>query len=1062
MEGALMTRTAGTASLADAGATSRIRFVNNNATAILVDDKAEVNISGDVLLKNNTDRCMSILSDGRAFVSRGVIFESNTAGLGASGNSHVSISDGVAFINNQPSGGLAAYESASVVIRNGVLFSGNVGTRGDGGALYAGADSDSGDGHNIIVNISDGVKFDYNYAPTGGGGGLAAGLNATVNINGHVIFSRNGVGTGAQGSNRWNGGGLIAMKGSRVIIGNGAVFSQNVLFGFSGSGAGLAAQDGASVTMSGVTFTGNIATGTDSCGGGFALLGNSTVDVIGDVVLESNFASAGGGVCVNGTDNANMSLAGLTMVGNQATGGSGGGLMLKGNASVEISDGSVIQNCTSRLAGAGLSVGEGAKLSLMRANIRWNNVTGALGGGLNVEGGAEAFFDSVIFTNNTAASPASADIYGGPRSKLVFSPKSGTKLDRFNDNVLWLREDCSRGEIYKAGYCQQCPQRTYSLYYNESDPQKCWDCPSRADCPGGDKLVPTNDTWHSSNDSPQMHICPQKGVCVTARDSMEGSCAKGYGGPVCGACQPEYGSHGPFRCKKCMLRGKTIALYLCGALGVVLFLSFQVHTTLSDNKEGVVFSHTAGTSAGSVVNGGARPSDFLKILVRHVQYLCILSTLNLQWPKALSAVFAAVSWLMSFGSPSPEVLSLDCLFTHPSEDGDGGTPMAMKRALVYLLAPVAFFVVIVAARLLVVALCSTSCRRRRGAAGSGGRSGAVVVASIQSVVCVGFLVVLMFFYPSLVQGAVGMFACLRLDGHNPDDPASDQYAVANATHGYWVYYIQQPCFGGWHNAWALGLGVPCTLLFCLCVPLSMFLVLCTNRSKQGVTGKFQECVGFLYHTYRPRCDNRTPALYHIEKLKEVRQKFNSSVVVYNRAFLKQMNYIPQGELTQREQWDTWIGGLKQAVKDEVVLRYHKRVSKGTFPLLEAMDHAKTFDEIHSRQTYGTNPYGALRPGGPTERTPFGAHGGRGFGGRGYPGGRGGGYQGEPGRGYGAGPSWDNGQQQGPFLGNMNQGNHWWQGRGTGAGRGPPGPPPPGGGRGHNPAGAGRGQLNPNA
>jgi predicted outer membrane repeat protein len=952
MEGTLSNLTGGAAlsSLVLSPETSTpIRFLHNNCPAfggiLTVEGNAALHLSGGVLVKDNTNRGVSISNNGSAFFSRGVTFDSNTAvvgdgaGLAATGNSSVLLSDGVAFINNQvvgdgaglaatgngsvllsdgvafinnqadtdrnrgdwephgSGGGLAVRDNSSVTLRNGVLFSGNVAVRRNGGALYAtdyasvvvqngvlftGNEAKSGLGGalyadaNVTIKIFDGVKFDYNSAAAGAGGGIAVVARAIVDISRDVTVSRNVVGAvGFQGSENWIGGGLVAKGESRVIIRNGTVFSGNAVFGLSGRGAGLTAHDSAIVTMSGARFAGNVATGIDSCGGGFALLGNATIDVTGDVTVEGNIASAGGGICVNGEDNATMSLAGITLTGNQAV-GSGGGLMLKGPASVIINGGSVIQNSTSRLAGAGLAVvGGGARLGLIGVTIRWNYVAGALGGGLHVDSGAEALLESVVFTDNAAASPASADIYGGPESKLTFdSTKKGfnNSVDMFSDSVLWLRQNCSRGQHFKAGYCQPCQPRTYILDYIEfnSRAHECRSCPPRASCPGGDKLVPINDTWHSTIDSTQMHICPRKGVCFTAKDGDKGECMDGYYGNVCGACEPGFGSHGPFKCKMCMSSvGQSIALYLCAALAVLLFLSFQVQTILNDNKERSVAMSGAGPAShygeNDAVSTGARPSDFLRILVRHVQYLCILSTLNLQWPRTLSAVFVGVNWLMSFGSPTSEALSVDCLFTQPSEGGteDGMVPMVIKRTIIYMLAPLAFFVVVVAARLLVKALCNSSssgsCVKLNHSSEEGADSilerpeavPSVVVARNQSVVCVAFLVVLIFFYPSLVQGAVGMFACLRLDGHNPDDPGSDQYAIANATHGYWVYYIQQPCLEGWHRAWALGLGIPCTILFCIAVPLGIFLLLFTNRSKLGVPGKFQECVGFLYHNYRP-------------------------------------------------------------------------------------------------------------------------------------------------------------------------------------------------------------------
>jgi hypothetical protein len=119
------------------------------------------------------------------------------------------------------------------------------------------------------------------------------------------------------------------------------------------------------------------------------------------------------------------------------------------------------------------------------------------------------------------------------------------------------------------------------------------------------------------------------------------------------------------------------------------------------------------------------------------------------------------------------------------------------------------------------------------------------------VVVVASLIVLFFFYPSLVQVALSLFACYPLDraaGGAPDHHQGDQ-GIANASSGYWVMDMQQPCWEGWHKTWAMGLAVPCVLLWCLFTPLGIALLLITNKHRLANPG-FRTHVGFLYHLYR--------------------------------------------------------------------------------------------------------------------------------------------------------------------------------------------------------------------
>jgi hypothetical protein len=244
----------------------------------------------------------------------------------------------------------------------------------------------------------------------------------------------------------------------------------------------------------------------------------------------------------------------------------------------------------------------------------------------------------------------------------------------------------------------------------------------------------------------------------------------------------------------------------------------------------------------------------------------------------------------------------------------------------------------------------------------------------------------------------------------------------------------------------------------------------SGRSAVGADHIFQATLLAVEQTV---CEDKNPVQFHLDKLDKVRQR--SDVATYNKLFKNHLAYISP-PLGQRETWKMWLSGLKEEVKRAVELQFVRETDGGAFPMQAAMRFAQCWDDQQQERMFGGNPFGSLRLGGPTEGTPFAAHGGRGYGGRGFWGGRGGGFQG--GRGFEGNGSWGNGQQQGSYQGGQqyggyqgsgNQGGtqggnqgHWWQqpGRGAGAGRGAP--PPPGQGAGRLPVGAGRGAINPNA
>ena len=588
-----------------------------------------------------------------------------------------------------------------------------------------------------------------------------------------------------------------------------------------GSGGAIVVANNVSLLLSGnVTFRNN--TTPVANGGALAAADNTRVAISNGVLFVDNTAGptgfpGGGGIAAFDQAQVNISDD-VEFRGNKAAGCGGAVSLTNGEAAVRVTRGvHFIDNFADDCGGA-LYANPGF-ITLEDALLRGNSA-GKGGAVIGQDNASITIGNNNTFLNNLAKSAGGADVRADSKVKLVMS--NGTDLNISSPSVLWFRKECELGEQIRGGYCQPCPALTYGL---DPDHKDCSGCPSNAKCPGGTQIIPDTGFWHSGRYSAQIHRCPNRGIC-----GYNGSCAEGYEGNVCGACMEAWGSKGQLRCGKCMTAAKTLGLYLLAAAVVLIILSYVVHTTLKDNTHGI---------------SGVRPSDFIKILLRHVQFLAIISSIGLDWPRSLAGIFAAAAWV--FTASSPEVVSLDCLFRASSSAATGSTPVAIKRVLVYILAPLALFFCVLLTRVLLWGVCKLFqlCDvTRRGAR-----------ASASSVLSVCFLVVLFFFYPFLTRVALGFFACLALDNVEKGPTATDpypQYAVANASGGYWVSDIQQPCWEGWHKAWALGLGVPLAAIFCLGVPLAVLLLLTLNRTKMDQHSTFSECFGFLYHNYRPK------------------------------------------------------------------------------------------------------------------------------------------------------------------------------------------------------------------
>lgn len=299
-------------------------------------------------------------------------------------------------------------------------------------------------------------------------------------------------------------------------------------------------------------------------------------------------------------------------------------------------------------------------------------------------------------------------------------------------------------------------------------------------------------------------------------------CAAGYAGRLCGSCTAGHGLRGPFQCARCMSRSAAVAMYVVSFVVLMVVIWFMAHVTWLDNQD---------------ANSDMRMSDILKVVILYVQCLVVLTHVPVEWPGSVAAVFAGLTWLFSAGNS--QLLSFDCLLG----DVQLLLPVAVVRQLVYLLAPVAMFIAVVLLQ------CCVRLGHRAWRLSHKRAMAQGVLSEVWGRIPVIAIVTLMFFYPSLIHVALSMFACYPIDTAGGLYP---QYAVANASRGYWQYDMQQACWEGWHRSWALGLGLPFTAIFCVGVPLSIMLLLWFNRQRHDELSFRKHC-GVLYRLYQKRC-----------------------------------------------------------------------------------------------------------------------------------------------------------------------------------------------------------------
>lgn len=632
------------------------------------------------------------------------------------------------------------------------------------------------------------------------------------------------------------GGGMAIFGNARVTVMGASRIMRNVAANYSGGGIIVGGQAQLSLGL-GTLLAGNSATGIGeegwAVGGGLAASGSASV-ALSDVLVIGNSAPWAGGLVASG--NATVTISASKVSDNNGTASAGGGIAVAFNGSVTISDGSFVVDNSALSGGGGAVVMHNGSLTVSGGSLFGRNTAReGIGGALYASDNATVDIrQGVQFSGNKVAQfRAGQDIVVVDRVRLFMDGTvvgdSGA-MTKCSTTVYLSTYICGAGESLTNGYCACCPVHTYSFAtWHQNAP--CEKCPEFAFCPGADIILPLAGYWHSSPQSVQIHQCP----LLTKACGEHGKCQAGYQGNLCGACAAGYGMRQPLRCGQCMSPQRQMAVYLILSCLTVVFITLTVVLTWRDNQQ---------------PNVQLRPTDLIKALVQYLQYLVIFGSISAPFPDALNVVFEAAS--VVFGAASGQVLSLDCVLQHYVHAST--PPLAIQRQLVNFLAPflVLFLVILLlvllsGARYLLGMLCARIRVRRNRAMPL--RSSVKQLRVVRQWPMIA-IVVVFYSYPTLVKASLSFFACLSID--DASGPYAE-HAVRNHSAGYWVSDgLHQECFIGWHKAWALGLGLPAVLIFCVLLPLGLFCFLWFSKSRVAQT-VFKEQYGFLYRNY---ADNR--------------------------------------------------------------------------------------------------------------------------------------------------------------------------------------------------------------
>jgi len=217
------------------------------------------------------------------------------------------------------------------------------------------------------------------------------------------------------------------------------------------------------------------------------------------------------------------------------------------------------------------------------------------------------------------------------------------------------------------------------------------------------------------------------------------------------------------------------------------------------------------------------PAELLRALVLHCQFLYIIGMMvGVPWPATLAWPLQIIGGIWS--STSGSSIGFDCIL-----QGSKGLPVPVQKLLICLFTPVGVLCCVLAIEAVLHFL------RPQKSASAGHDFASVVM-------CIVFM-----FLPTWVHTALSLFTCVPLD--NPVQPPFQAEAVGR----WWVEDLSELCYSrsGYHRGWALGLGIPLTLLFCVALPAGVAVFMWYARKNGRLHNpQFKRHYGWICRQWR--------------------------------------------------------------------------------------------------------------------------------------------------------------------------------------------------------------------
>jgi len=361
---------------------------------------------------------------------------------------------------------------------------------------------------------------------------------------------------------------------------------------------------------------------------------------------------------------------------------------------------------------------------------------------------------------------------------------------------------CKAGEIFTENKtCYQCGEegdgesdnQTYTL---EAGGSSCSTCPSSVRCWGGNNITPKEGYWRISNAVDRILSCPNERAClaVERNDSDKtGKCLEdeGYTGKLCGNCLRGFTQFSRYYCSSCpphWLNAFQLLFLVALTIAIVVALVRSSINSASKRKSLVVVC--------------------AKILANYFQLVVLASSVQFNWSIGVQTIIRIQDVFASVAEYSSAV---NCFL-----DAEDDARLIYSRLLTNTLMP---FVAILFSGLFWILYKKKY-------------SGDPDVSSkfIATLVVYFFLT-----HSNTTKTAISLLSCSEL---------GDGKTYLNADHS-----IQ--CWTTVHTAWALGVAIPCLLIWSIGSPTLALVTLVRHRHHLHEF-KTNLRYGFLYKGYQEK------------------------------------------------------------------------------------------------------------------------------------------------------------------------------------------------------------------